>query len=170
MRALLDKLCPSIVIAEPFIVRGFGSNLISLIGTMLGSLQEMADQRSILERQVMSSTWKVALPKLGFDLEKMYSEAREKGVPPHVVDAMLIAEYGRGDMSFAKLRKTTFKTNVKLASVMLPVEDRIKPKKRAKAGNVVPGGKRGRRRKVHGDKVLVLAQTRAKRVRGRGRR
>ena len=131
MGRLLDRLKPTRLMAETFTVRGFGTNSIELIGIMLGSIMVLADERGIEEQTTMSSTWKQNLKKR-HDLDRMYDDARELGVPPHVVDAILIGQYLRLDRDFAKFSPRQHAANVRFASRTLRPEDLIKPKRKVK--------------------------------------
>lgn len=167
MRRLLSRLKPDAVLMEQFVVRGFGSNNIELIGIMIGGIQVMAENLCISERTVMASTWKQKIKRAGHDLQSFYDDARRFGVPPHIVDATLIATYMQGEQSFDNFSLQRFKSNIRRASELLSDTDKIKPKR---VRNEVPRSRSASRRKLSKQKMLVLASKSSRKMRSRRRR
>ena len=128
---ILRKLHPKELMAESFTVRGFGTNLIELVGIMLGSMQAFCSILGIKEQTVMPSSWKGEFgKKFGKEeLQKLYDYARTYGVPPHTVDALCLALYSKDKRSFSNTSKTLLLQNTKKAATLIQPEWKIKPKR-----------------------------------------
>lgn len=165
IRKLLDILRADELICESFTVRGFGANIIELINLMIGGIQMLcADRLNIPEYGVIPSQWKGDLRRRGFDIDELYEDARKLGVPPHIVDALLMATYLRGDLSFAKFDSDLFSDNVARASKLLAPEDRIKPR-RIKKNAVPTRTKPQRRKRMSTPKMLDVEKRRKRKLR-----
>jgi len=129
--SVLKVLHPRELIVESFTVRGFGTNLIELVNVMIGSLQAYCSVLGIQEHTVMPNSWKHSFAKqFGKEaLKKLYDYARTYGIPPHVVDAMCLALYLKGNRSFLGTNKTLLNSNIKIAATLIQPERKIKPKR-----------------------------------------
>jgi hypothetical protein len=126
---LLHKLKPKHLICESFAVRGFATNLNELVNLMIGGLQMACDSAKVLEYMVTASTWKREFLKQGYDLDGHYDYARSIGLPPHIVDALLLATYLYDNLGFDHHSKNvTYKNLLKAAKMIDPI-DKIKPKR-----------------------------------------
>ncbi len=137
VRGILEALRPRAVMCEEFLVRGFGSHSIELVGLMLGSRQETCDRLGIRECLTMPSSWKRDFDKhvgrgTPGGLPSLYEKARARGVPPHVVDAICLATYLRGGGSFRGASKRLLASNVLAASEIVQPYRKIKPRRLAR--------------------------------------
>jgi hypothetical protein len=132
MRGILDKLRPRELMVESFVVRGFGTNSIEMVGLMNGTLQAICRFQGIVENMVMPSSWKRDFEKHLGALDAMYKFAREVELPPHVVDAICLATYLREGKTFTRADAKLLRRNISKGASMLQTEYKIKPRKKRK--------------------------------------
>lgn len=93
--ALLDEFQPSEVLLERYqnrgMVRGAQGEVVTFMNSMLCTL---CRARGIPARVIMASTWKTACKRARLDLDKAYAWGKKRKIPPHRIDAALIALYG----------------------------------------------------------------------------
>ena len=112
MIKLLDETKPDIIVAERFVVRGFGANLAELVSYMLAFFCYEAYKRSITFELLTAAQWKTALTKIT-DLPKFYDMGKAKyKLPPHPIDAMCMGRFIMNNKSFEKLDVSWIKKNM----------------------------------------------------------
>jgi len=125
---LLRDLQPNAIIIERFLVRNFGTKLIEIVGIMIGIIASLVEKSCDMQL-VMPSTWKQAFSRAGHNLGQYYAEAKDVLVPPHIVDAMLMATYMYGEGTFNKFQPRQHRYNIQKAITFLEPEALLKPKR-----------------------------------------
>jgi hypothetical protein len=168
IRRVLVHARPDEVMVETFVARGFGTQLTEVINVMIGSLMSECDHLHIAEHATMASSWKNSVRKEN-DLDALYAHGASVGLPPHLVDALMLATYLRHNKTMDGVDWDRVKTNIELVAKMVPPQDLVKIKiKKAKKGKskdeVSTPARNGRGKNVRSRKVLAVERGKRGRV------
>jgi hypothetical protein len=168
IRRILKKVRPDEVMVETFVARGFGTSLTEIINVMIGGLMSECDHLHISEHATQASSWKNAVKKLT-SLDALYAHGASVGLPPHLVDALMLATYLRHNKTMDGVDWDRVKTNIELVAKMVPPQDLVKIKiKKAKKGKskdeVSTPARNGRGTNVRSRKVLAVERGKRGRV------
>jgi hypothetical protein len=84
---------PNLIVHERYQTRNFKGINIELINIMIGLFSGLAYTYGIPTRVISSSAWKNTLRGAGIDLLQLYQDYNILGIPPHLVDSLLIASF-----------------------------------------------------------------------------
>lgn len=99
LNQLINDFKVTHLIAERFQSRRMGGTTIEAVNMMLGAISEICVEKNVYFKFIPASQWKLAVGRVKEDyLTEEYQLAKEFGITPHTVDAVMIGIYGLGTM------------------------------------------------------------------------